>query len=173
MADTDDQQKEGRKHFTVELERIGVAAAKVLVWAILSGTLVLYFWTKYSHRVGIASPAAYEYAQIARNNLRGEWFRTDVIRPLELWLDADVRNQPDLVHHHGHAPERLAALVGHLALETSGGPGRGGAGRQERDRQERRDSSSHAVLLPSSPTRRVQFNTRRCVGSRRARGSCP
>jgi 4-amino-4-deoxy-L-arabinose transferase-like glycosyltransferase len=97
VVENDDQQKE-TKHFTVRIEQFGIAGAKVLVWALLVGFVVLYFWHKYTERLGIASPEAFEYAQIARNNLRGEWFRTDVIRPIGLWLSADVHNHPDLFH---------------------------------------------------------------------------
>ena len=97
MVENDDQQKE-IKHFTVVIEQIGIAGAKVLIWALIAGVMILYFWSKYTKKLGLASPEAYEYAQIARNNMRGEWFRTDVIRPVGLWLDRDVRHHPDLFH---------------------------------------------------------------------------
>ena len=95
MVENDDQQKE-TKHFTVRLEQVGIGGAKVLIWALLAAFALFYFWYKYTERLGIASPEAFEYAQIARNNLRGEWFRTEVIRPIGLWLNPDVHNHPDL-----------------------------------------------------------------------------
>ncbi len=97
MIDNDEQQKE-EKHYTVVIEDLGLVIAKVVIWLLLAGSVLFYFWWRYTERLGIASPEAYEYAQIARNNARGEWFRTDVIRPVGLWLEPDVHHHPDLFH---------------------------------------------------------------------------
>ncbi len=97
MIENEDKQKE-EKHYTVVIEHLGLVIAKVVIWILLAGGVLFYFWWKYTEKLGIASPEAYEYAQIARNNARGEWFRTDVIRPVGLWLEPDVRNHPDLFH---------------------------------------------------------------------------
>jgi len=94
----DDEQQKEQKHFTVVMERSAIAAAKVLIWALLAVAICYYFWSKYVKRLGIESPEAYEYAQIARHNMRGEWFQTDVIRPVDLWLNRSVHNHPDLYH---------------------------------------------------------------------------
>ena len=109
-----DDQKEGKKHFTVVIERAGLTGAKVLIWALIAAVALWYFWFKYTERLGIASPEAFEYGQIARNNLRGKWFETDVIRPVGLWLDHRLHNRPDLCH----PPAYSVVLTG---LMTVGG----------------------------------------------------
>ena len=107
MVEDNDQPKD-KKHFTVVIERAGLAGAKVLIWVLIAVFAVGYFWLKYTERLGIASPEAFEYGQLARNNLRGEWFQTDVIRPVGLWLDRRVRDRPDLFH----PPAYSVALAG-------------------------------------------------------------
>ncbi|MBN1917039.1 MAG: glycosyltransferase family 39 protein [Verrucomicrobia bacterium] len=107
-----DDQPKGTKHYTVRIDEIGIMAAKVFVWAVLVGLAVFYFWYKYTERLGVASPEAFEFAQIARNNLRGEWFQTDVIRPIGLWLNPDVHHHPDLFH----PPAYSVALAGVMKI---------------------------------------------------------
>jgi hypothetical protein len=71
-----------------------------------------YFWWRYVERPGLAAPEAFEYGQIARNNLRGEWFRTEVIRPVDLWLNRAVETHPDL----HHPPAYSIVLAGLMAI---------------------------------------------------------
>jgi len=102
MVENEDQGKE-KKHYTVVIERMALAGTKVLIWALIAGVTWYYFWIKYTQRLDIASPEAFEYAQIARNNLHGEWFRTNMIRPVGLWLDPRLHDHPDRYHPPGYS----------------------------------------------------------------------
>jgi len=118
MVENDDQPKD-KKHFTVVIERAGLAGAKVLIWALIAGAVCFYFWSKYIEIPGnpellnFESSEAFEYGQLARNNLRGEWFRTDMIRPVELWLNRSVHGHPNLYHPPAY-PVALAGLMSFL-----------------------------------------------------------
>jgi hypothetical protein len=112
MAEREDGLKE-TKHYTVVLERFGLAAVKVVIWALLATGVCYYFWWRYVERPGIAAPEAFEYGQIARNNLRGEWFRTEMIRPVDLWLNRTVNAHPDLYH----PPAYTVVLAGLMAIK--------------------------------------------------------
>jgi 4-amino-4-deoxy-L-arabinose transferase-like glycosyltransferase len=111
MAERDDGLKD-TKHYTVVLEQLGLAAVKVTIWLLLATGICYYFWWRYVERPGLASPEAFEYGQIARNNLRGEWFRTEVIRPVDLWLNRAVEAHPDL----HHSPAYSIVLAGLMAI---------------------------------------------------------
>jgi 4-amino-4-deoxy-L-arabinose transferase-like glycosyltransferase len=109
MLEKDDVQQE-TKHYTVVLEQMALAGAKVLVWLLLALLMFWYFWFKYHRITEMVPPEAYEYAQLARNDLRGDWFQTDLIRPVSLWLSPDVAKHPDLFHPPAY-PVVLAGLM--------------------------------------------------------------
>jgi len=126
----DQGQSREKKHYTVVIEQVGITAVKVLVWVALAFAIFRYFQTKYviapkgwrqyfeagilesGLQLNFRSPEPFEYGQIARNNLRGEWFETDVIRPVDLWLNSSVHHHPDLYH----PPAYSVVLAGLMAI---------------------------------------------------------
>ncbi len=87
-----------KKHFTVRIEEVGIAIFKVVAWVFLAGLFFMLFHITTYTKIKISEPDAMDFAQIARNNLRGEWFTTNLIRPVSLWTNQNITHHPDFTY---------------------------------------------------------------------------
>ena len=98
--------KKGRVVFSARADVWFKSIFKIAIWVILTvGFLALFYSsfygkTFYGKPVGlyVSEPDAMDYGQIARHNLRGEWFQTSFVRPVSLWVTDCSNGVPDLAN---------------------------------------------------------------------------
>ena len=91
--------KKGRVVFSARADVWFKSIFKIAIWIILAvGFLGLFYSSFYPKGLYVYEPDAMDYGQIARHNLRGEWFQTSFIRPVTLWITDCSDGVPDLAN---------------------------------------------------------------------------
>jgi len=86
----------GRVVFSAKLDRWMMSIFKVVIWLILVAIFVWIYYSKIYKFTGILEPDAMDYGQMARHNLRGEWFQTSFVRPITFWITDCSKGVPDI-----------------------------------------------------------------------------
>jgi 4-amino-4-deoxy-L-arabinose transferase-like glycosyltransferase len=92
--------KKGRVAFSARADIWLKSIFKIAIWVILAAGFLALFYSSFYGKTGlyVYEPDAMDYGQIARHNLKGEWFQTSFIRPVSLWVTDCSDGVPDLAN---------------------------------------------------------------------------